>query len=110
MWKSKIPLKIKLWLWLIWHDAIATKDNLLKRIGLVIPSANFVPQMNLFCICSLLAMQLNIVGSWWGWLWVPPPVLDLLLSSSGGCHSFPMRAAMSRSPPWQPFAGDLENA
>jgi hypothetical protein len=31
LWKSKIPLKIKVWLWLIWHNAIATKDNLLKR-------------------------------------------------------------------------------
>jgi hypothetical protein len=31
LWKSKIPLKIKIWLWMIWHNAIATKDNLLKR-------------------------------------------------------------------------------
>ncbi|XP_071680257.1 uncharacterized protein [Lolium perenne] len=31
LWKSRIPLKIKIWLWLIWHNAIATKDNLLKR-------------------------------------------------------------------------------
>jgi hypothetical protein len=31
LWKSRIPLKIKVWLWLIWHNAIATKDNLLKR-------------------------------------------------------------------------------
>jgi hypothetical protein len=31
LWKSKIPLKIKIWLWLIWHNAIATKDNLLER-------------------------------------------------------------------------------
>jgi hypothetical protein len=29
--KIKIPLKIKIWLWLIWHDAVVTKDNLLKR-------------------------------------------------------------------------------
>jgi hypothetical protein len=29
--KNKIPLKIKIWLWMIWHNAIATKDNLLKR-------------------------------------------------------------------------------
>jgi hypothetical protein len=29
--RSKILLKIKIWLWLIWHNAIATKDNLLKR-------------------------------------------------------------------------------
>jgi hypothetical protein len=32
LWKSKIPLKIKIWLWLIWHIAIAIKDNLLKTI------------------------------------------------------------------------------
>jgi hypothetical protein len=31
LWKAKIPLKIKIWLWLIWHNAIATKDNMLRR-------------------------------------------------------------------------------
>jgi hypothetical protein len=31
LWKSKIPLKIKVWLWMIWHNAIATKDNLIIR-------------------------------------------------------------------------------
>jgi hypothetical protein len=31
LWKNRIPLKIKIWLWLIWHNVIATKDNLIKR-------------------------------------------------------------------------------
>ena len=31
IWKAKIPLKIKVWLWLIEHNAILTKDNLAKR-------------------------------------------------------------------------------
>jgi hypothetical protein len=31
LWKAKIPLKIKICLWLIWHNAIATKDNMKKR-------------------------------------------------------------------------------
>jgi hypothetical protein len=31
LWKRKLPLKIKVWLWLIWHNAIATKENLIKR-------------------------------------------------------------------------------
>lgn len=31
LWKAKIPLKIRVWLWLIWHNAIATKDNMTKR-------------------------------------------------------------------------------
>jgi hypothetical protein len=32
-WKAKLPLKIKIWLWLIWHNAIASKDNMKKRLG-----------------------------------------------------------------------------
>lgn len=31
LWKAKLPLKIKIWLWLIWHNAIATKYNMVKR-------------------------------------------------------------------------------
>jgi hypothetical protein len=31
LWKSKIPLKIKVWLWLIWHNAIVTKDIMSER-------------------------------------------------------------------------------
>jgi hypothetical protein len=31
LWKAKIPLKIKVWLWLIWHNAIASKDNMAMR-------------------------------------------------------------------------------
>src|SRR4051812_38812264 len=31
LWKAKVPLKIKIWLWLIWHNAILTKDNMRKR-------------------------------------------------------------------------------
>jgi len=31
IWKLKLPLKIKIWLWLIEHNALLTKDNLAKR-------------------------------------------------------------------------------
>jgi hypothetical protein len=31
LWKSRKPLKIKIWFWLIWHNAIATKDNMKRR-------------------------------------------------------------------------------
>jgi hypothetical protein len=31
IWKSKIPAKIKIFLWLVANEAILTKDNLLKR-------------------------------------------------------------------------------
>jgi hypothetical protein len=31
LWKAKIALKIKIWLWLIWQNAIPTKDTMTKR-------------------------------------------------------------------------------
>jgi len=31
IWKAKIPLKIKNFMWLIYNNAILTKDNLIKR-------------------------------------------------------------------------------
>lgn len=31
LWEAKIPLKIKIWQWLIWHNAIASKDNMIRR-------------------------------------------------------------------------------
>jgi hypothetical protein len=31
LWKIKVPLKIKVFLWLLYREAILTKDNLLKR-------------------------------------------------------------------------------
>jgi hypothetical protein len=31
LWKIKIPLKIKIFLWLLYREAILTKDNLVKR-------------------------------------------------------------------------------
>lgn len=31
IWKAKMPLKIKIFMWLVSQDAILTKDNLCKR-------------------------------------------------------------------------------
>jgi hypothetical protein len=31
LWKIKVPLKIKVFLWLLYREAILTKDNLVKR-------------------------------------------------------------------------------
>jgi hypothetical protein len=31
LWKVKIPLKIKVFLWLLYREEILTKDNLVKR-------------------------------------------------------------------------------
>jgi hypothetical protein len=54
LWKAKIPLKIKIWLWLIWHNAIAAKDNMKKEIGLVVSFASFVLMMKVLLIYFLL--------------------------------------------------------
>jgi hypothetical protein len=31
LWKIKVPLKIRVFLWLLYREAILTKDNLVKR-------------------------------------------------------------------------------
>jgi hypothetical protein len=31
IWNAKIPLKIRIFMWLVSHDAILTKDNLIKQ-------------------------------------------------------------------------------
>jgi hypothetical protein len=31
LWKIKNPLKIKIFIWLLYREAISTKDNLVKR-------------------------------------------------------------------------------
>jgi hypothetical protein len=41
IWKSKIPAKIKIFLWLMMNNAILTKDNLLKRKWSGDPSCYF---------------------------------------------------------------------
>jgi hypothetical protein len=81
LWKRKIPLKIKVWLWLIWHNAIANKDNLLRGSGMEIPSVSFAMTLNLYCIFFLLPYRcIDSSGP--------------LHSFFGGCHSFLELAAM----------------
>jgi hypothetical protein len=53
--KAKIPLKIKVWLWLIWHNAIATKDTMTERGWTGNPFCQFCKQketiLHLFFSC-----------------------------------------------------------
>ena len=44
LWKEKLPLQIKIWLWLIWHNAIATKDNMRKRKWVGNYTSRFYPE------------------------------------------------------------------
>jgi hypothetical protein len=31
LWKAKAPLKIKVWMWMISHNSIASKDNMQEK-------------------------------------------------------------------------------
>jgi len=56
-WKAKIPLKIKTFMWLIKHNAILTKDNLIKRKWRGDPQYRFCSEPetvnHLFFECSM---------------------------------------------------------
>jgi hypothetical protein len=60
--KSKIPLKIKVWLWLIWHNAIATKDIMSER-GWGGYSVPVLIRMKTFIISSSLSLRPNVCGA-----------------------------------------------
>jgi hypothetical protein len=55
LWKAKIRLKIKVWLWLIWHNVIATKDTMAERGWTGNPFCQFCRQketsLHLFFSC-----------------------------------------------------------
>lgn len=85
LWKAKMPLKIKIFMWLVQQNAILTKDNLLKRKWQGEGKCAFCIEnetvQHLFFECpmakfvwSLVAM---VVGAQYGpttmeqfWLWV----------------------------------------
>ena len=46
IWKMKVPLKIKIFMWFIHRKVILTKDNLMKRIGMGTKNVVFVTKMN----------------------------------------------------------------
>jgi hypothetical protein len=56
LWKAQIPLKIKIYLWLMWHNALARNDNMKKEIGLVVSLVNSALVMKTSIIYSLLVL------------------------------------------------------
>jgi hypothetical protein len=67
LWKAKIPLKIKIWLWLIWHNAIATKDNMKKRKWVGSFTCQFCPNdesiTHLFFTCPMAAYMWSTIST-----------------------------------------------
>ena len=69
IWKAKLPLKIKIWLWLIEHNAILTKDNLAKKIGQVTCIVFSAMRWKQSTTSFLYVSPLNIPGVWWLLSW-----------------------------------------
>jgi hypothetical protein len=65
LWKAKIPLKIKIWLWLIWHNAIATKDTCLQEVEQEMSDVNSLSRMKQYITYSLPALLPNMSGVVW---------------------------------------------
>jgi hypothetical protein len=50
LWKIKIPLKVKIFLWFLFRGVTLTKDNLVKRTGMVVKNIVFVITIKLYNI------------------------------------------------------------
>ena len=56
VWKTKLPLKIKKFMWLVYQGAILTQDNLLRRKGRVALSVLSVMKRRVSNTFSLVAL------------------------------------------------------
>ena len=70
LWKVKIPLRVKTFLWLVLKKSILTRDVLLKRGGKCEPKCLFCGKnesiAHLFFLCSLARYVWNVVSSAFG--------------------------------------------
>jgi hypothetical protein len=62
LWKSKLPQKIKVFIWLVVRNKILTKDNLIKRSWHGSSECCFVVVLNRLNICSLNVPLLDLYG------------------------------------------------
>jgi hypothetical protein len=62
VWKSKIPAKIKIFLWLVMNNAILTKDNMIKRNWQGDPSCYFCDQVE---TVNHLLFQCSVAKAVW---------------------------------------------
>ena len=59
IWKIKVPMKIKIFMWFLHRKVILTKENLVKGIGMEINRVVFMIKKNLFNTFSLIAPYPN---------------------------------------------------
>ena len=65
--KSKIPLKIKIFLWKLFYDAILTRSNMRKRKWIGCPKCSFCGNietaMHLFFTCNTARVVWGVLGA-----------------------------------------------
>jgi hypothetical protein len=57
IWKSKLPEKIRIFMWFLAQGVVLTKDNMLKKIGRGILIVTFVVHWKPMTICSYSALS-----------------------------------------------------
>jgi len=62
IWKLKLPLKIKVFLWYLYEEVVLTNDNLARRQWQRIESVVSVLLTSLYNIYSLTVILLNSCG------------------------------------------------
>jgi hypothetical protein len=69
LWKSKLPLKIKVFMLQVYHGAILTRENMRKKIGMVTLSVHFVGTLKLKIISFSLVALLKLCEESWEPVW-----------------------------------------
>jgi hypothetical protein len=66
IWKSKVPPKIKIFIWLMTNDAILTKDNRIRRKWVGDPKCHFCDQTetvdHLFFTCHIAKVIWGVIA------------------------------------------------
>lgn len=82
MWKTKMPSRIKFFVWLLLRNSILTKDNLLKHGWVGDPGCPFCGRNesidHLFLQCSMAKMLLNILKFAFSLFDIPDSLNDLM--------------------------------
>jgi hypothetical protein len=62
LWKMKVPLKTKVFMWFLHRKEILTKDNLSKKSGSVVKSVVFVIKRRPYNTCSFNVLLQELFG------------------------------------------------
>lgn len=90
IWKSKVPPKIKIFIWLMTNDAILTKDNRIRRKWVGDPKCHFCDQTetvdHLFFTCHIAKVIWGVIAIILGATNIPTSILNVGNGVSYGSH------------------------